>query len=384
MGRRSRRKGRGRPDMSGMQRRAQHSYEHREDSGKFASVFTEDPPFWECTKGEHELAIIPFFVDCDKNGPLRFPDSPLNAPFSDEELSSGSTWDYKLALWVHYDVGINSDAVVCLASVNKKCPICEERKRLMDEEGLDYTDEQVRALSRTKRVYYNVICFDSDKEFEKGIQVWDAPFKSIEGVLSKIATKRDRRTGEFAGKPYYQPDEGWNVFFERIGKGLNTEYDNIEVLQRRKEDEISDEEFDEYYNSSYDLEGLVRIRSYDEIYEMLHGASAAADVAEDEEEDDAPWDADDTGLDVGRRGLRGRGRRARSRHDEDDADTDDDNDTPTADTGRARSGRGKRPACFGVDNNLLDECEDCPEELYDECFRATKKRSSGRSGGRRK
>ena len=371
-----------RPSARGMQRRAKHSYDHRKDSGRFGTIFVEDPPFWDCTEDDHEIAIIPFLVDCDKNGPLRFADSTLNEPFDKEELESGDTWDYKIALWVHYDVGVNSDAVVCLRSANQPCPICEERKRLMDEEDLDYMDEDVRALSASKRVFYNILCFDSDKEFDKGIQVWDAPFKSIEAVLSKIATKENRRTGEYEGKPYYQPEEGWNVAFEREGKRFKTKYENIEVLQRREEDDVSDADWDDYFSKAHDLENLIEIKSYADIYYMLHGVepNGAATPATAAEEKDSRRDkprgrggeraaTTDSKSDAAADSKsRGRGRRASRKQSRDDNADDDAKESNTNDGDDGND--NDKPDCFGLENDMHDRCEACPDDLYDACLKA--------------
>ena len=260
---------RNRPKLNNMKKRSKHSYDHRGQTGKFGTIFVENPPMWSCAPGPHELVIIPYDTMSGQNSEYRKGNSDLNMPFSNEELESGSTWDYKLSVLLHYSMGINEDTVLCLRTIGRRCPICEERERLLREEGLDINSSDIQALTARKRVLYNIVCFDSAEEFDKGIQVWDAPHASIEDELSILVNKRDIRTGEIINRPYFIPEEGWNILFERTGKGLNTEYKYLEIKKRLEKDDFTDSELDELYDSVFNFEDIIEVKEYDVLYEML-------------------------------------------------------------------------------------------------------------------
>ena len=124
-------KKRSRPNVKNMRRRVEHSYDHRGQTGRYGNIYLPDVDIsiWKPGAGEHEFCVIPFFVDCKENS--RFRQNPdLNLPFTEEEIQAGETYDYKLSVLIHTNIGINSDTVLCLRTLNETCPICEERDRV--------------------------------------------------------------------------------------------------------------------------------------------------------------------------------------------------------------------------------------------------------------
>ena len=348
--------GRRGPKLDRMKQRSKHSYEHRGQTGKYGNIYSVDVEKWSCESGDHEIAVIPFNTKATENSPFRKV-SDLNMPFSDDEIAEGETWDYKLTVLIHMNVGVNQDAVLCLRTIGQKCPLCEERNRLLNEEKLDYSDEEVRVLGVSKKCLYNILCFDNDKERDKGIQIWEAPHSSIEDVLSELANKRNRRTGEVEEKPYYQPEEGWNVVFVRVGSGLDTEYRQIEILERRNEDDFSDE-LDQLYEEAYNFEEIIEIKAYDEIVAMA-GLGSVPKETEVERE-------------YSRRGRNKEGGEQEPQESDDSNNGNDDDSLPD---------------CFGVECNMKDECENCPDEIYEDCYKVFEekkkaKANEGRRGSR--
>lgn len=369
---------RNRPKLNNMKKRSKHSYDHRGQTGKFGTIFVENPPMWSCAPGPHELAIVPYDTMSGQNSEYRKGNSDLNMPFSNEELESGSTWDYKLSVLLHYSMGINEDTVLCLRTIGRRCPICEERERLLREEGLDINSSDIQALTARKRVLYNIVCFDSAEEFDKGIQVWDAPHASIEDELSILVNKRDIRTGEIINRPYFIPEEGWNILFERTGKGLNTEYKYLEIKKRLEKDDFTDSELDELYDSVFNFEDIIEVKEYDVLYEMLHGVAPAQSLNDDSSSRHQVTDDDNSDKSIktdDRMESRGRGRRR----------SFNKTDEPDRNVGKQRRGLSKEnerntamvdsnedPPCFGISTNKLDECEDCPVETVDRCWEIMK------------
>ena len=64
-----------------------------------------------------------------------------------------SLW-YRRPFKIHRNIGAEKDSVICLASFGQKCPICEERTRMMNSEGV--TDDS-KALKSSDRHLYVVV-----------------------------------------------------------------------------------------------------------------------------------------------------------------------------------------------------------------------------------
>jgi len=332
-----------RPKVADMDDGMKHSYDHRGDLGKYANIYKEDVETWRPDESEHELAVFPYKLE--ENSVFRLKNPDMNLPFSDEKLKAGEAWSHKLTILIHYSVGVNKDAVVCPRTFREACPICEKRDKLIREDT-EKNKGIIQNLSPAKRAIYNVLIFDSDKELKKGIQIWEAPHSSIEDVLSERCVSM--RTGE---KKYFTiPEENWNVYFEKKGKGLSTEYRRVEIVERRKEDEFSEKELDQLYEMAYNLEELVEYRSYDAIREMLRGTSEIEETVKEE----APWEEEPE------QESRFRGRGDPPASEKEDAIPE------------------QYASCYGIQYNQLDKCEDCPKELWMDCGKEFEKRKNER------
>jgi len=334
-----------RPKIEDMESQVQHTYDHRGETGKFGNIYNTDVESWRVKEGDHEFCIIPYSIA--ENSVFRTKNPDLNPAFSDEKIEAGKAWPHKLSVLIHYGVGVNKDAALCLRTLREACPICEERDRLIKEDEERYKEE-IQDLGPAKRAVYNVVVFDNEKEMQKGIQVYEAPHSSIEDVLSEIWV--NKRTGD---KRYFTlPEEGWNVAFEKRGKGLGTEYRQVQILERRKEDEFTDKELDELYDVAHNLEEIIEIKSHAELKEMAFGSAAAS--KEEKEDRSSRGDRSKTEEEPTNGG------RFRSRREEKVEEKVDE------------SGSGN-PKCFGIKNNLLDECEDCPGDLWKSCAKEVEK-----------
>ena len=92
--------------------------------------------------------IIPYLVSNPKH-PNRNTEEGIAVP--------GSLW-YKRPFRVHRNVGVANDAVICLSSFGKKCPICEYRSK-RQKEGAE--KEELKALNSTQRNLYCIIPIDN-------------------------------------------------------------------------------------------------------------------------------------------------------------------------------------------------------------------------------
>jgi hypothetical protein len=187
--------------------------------------------FWKPEEGEHEICIVPYMI---RENSIFRQTLNFNYCFSEEALREGRAWPYKLSLLIHME---KQEWSICPHTIQQQCPKC-----------------RIDAGGRVKRAVYNIFCFDTEEEKAKGVQIWFAPHSSIEDVLAELHV--DKRTGK---KRFYTiPEEGWNVYFERRGKGLDTEYRQVSIVERREEDQFSEEEYDQLYDQAWDLDEIFR------------------------------------------------------------------------------------------------------------------------------
>lgn len=206
--------------------------------------------FWRCDEGDHDLDIIPYLA-----GP------------NDPDRQEGQ-WTYVLEVYEHRDVGgIEGQAYICMMKTyGKPCPICEHRQQLI-KEGAD--DELIKELrpSRYPRSIYNVLVYDTPKEEEKGVQVWHTSHYLMEMHLIKLAesTRRDIEAGHPPYKYFADPEEGYSVRFNRTGQGYNTRYLAHQLVPRNYSVP------QETLNMAHQLDTLIYIPSYDEVYQAYWG-----------------------------------------------------------------------------------------------------------------
>lgn len=243
-----------------LHQRVQTSYEKREDSGQFKNIFKEEysQKVWKCGEGEHLIDIIPY-----------------PAGNYDPEAKPGDP-TYVLILWVHYAIGVNQDAYVCLArNYNKPCPICEYREEIRRHE--DFNEDLVKELTPKRRSIYNVVVYDTDKETAKGVQIFDSAHWCMEKHLAALA-KIPERGASRAVVPYIyfpDPDEGKTVAFTRKGTKRNTEFLGHKFLDR--DYAIPDE----YLEAAFQLDECIIVCEYEEIQlAFMGGADDSAPVEE--------------------------------------------------------------------------------------------------------
>lgn len=136
------------------------------------------------------------------------------------------TWDvpkhYGIDIWVHYSVGPDSQSYLCLHKMKSEpCPICDELTRARrDREDEDY----IKNLESTKRVLFYMVDRDNEKD---GVQAWASPW-TIDRDITKVSI--DRKTGDVL--PIDDPEDGYDVEFDRTGKGVGTKYVGLAISRR--------------------------------------------------------------------------------------------------------------------------------------------------------
>lgn len=293
--------------------RTEQSEKTRKDSGRFGSFFKQDIPddvqFWNCGKGDHLIDIIPY--EAGEHDPS--PDTNEGDP------------TYLLDIFVHGGVGVNEDQVICPARTYKlPCPICEHQKELRAED--DYDDDLVKSLNPVRRVVYNIVCYDTDKDEDKGVQIWSVAHWHFEKFLTSLA--RNSRTGEL--ETFADLDEGKSIAFEREGTGFkNTSYIGHKFEDRP---EPIPEEFEK---QAFCLDELIELKSYDEIYKLYWQEEVPEQEEGDKQEEEKS----------SRRGSR------RQR--------------PAEDKPKVKDDECPHGGEFGKDLGELNECGNC--EVFEPC-----------------
>lgn len=247
-----------------LQRKTQESYERRDDSGQFKSIFKDEfsNKVWKCNEGDHLLDIIPYFAGANVN-------------LFDRKAQPGDG-TYLLDIWVHYGVGVNQDAYVCPArNYGQPCPICEYREDLRRTEN--YDEDLVKEVTPKRRSIYNILCYDSEKEEAKGVQIFDIAHWFMEKHISSLAKSPSRGPGKSTDSFIFfsDPLEGKSIAFTRKGSKRNTEVLGHKFVDRNYA--IPDAILD----SAFVLDECINIPTYDEIRTAFLG-SGASDVAPEE------------------------------------------------------------------------------------------------------
>jgi len=238
--------------------RQQKGFKRRE--GDNSGIFKEDmkAPLWKCSEGDHILDIIPYVAGA--NDPM---------------VKKGEE-TYVLEVFIHQGIGVDDSSKICLAQTfGAKCPICEKRKELQ-RNGAD--DDIIKRLtpSRYPRSIYNIVCYDSVKEEDKGVQVWHTSNYLMESTLLELAKKPVRAGSKNKVDSFItfaDPDDGKSVVFKRKGTVENTRFVGHRFEDR---DYVIDEELME---QAYCLDELILIPTYEELEEWF------ADVGEEEEDE---------------------------------------------------------------------------------------------------
>lgn len=233
------------------------SYESKDSFGEMADYFKKGVKIKKFfpKAGEHLLDIIPFIAG--KNHPT---------------ISEGKP-AYVLDIWVHRNVGSDGGSYVCLQkNYKQRCPICEHQ-RLMRKEG-SYTDDEIKALDAKRRVVYNVLCYDSQEEISKGVQVFETSHFFMEKHLAELAKRP--KGGGFV--PFAHPEEGKSISWTISKKGQYGEWFGHKFIDR--DEDITDETLEE----AHVLDEIIHIPSVKELEKIVKTAFVPADEEEEDED----------------------------------------------------------------------------------------------------
>jgi hypothetical protein len=185
---------------------------------------------------------------------------------------------YGYDIYVHYDVGPDSQSYLCAAKMkDKPCPICEERKAA--EKDKDADPEYITALKPTKRVLTWVIDRDSE---EDGPLVWSMPW-TVDRDIAALSIHK--KSGEVLCVD--DPDEGYDIEFRRDGTGRKTKYSAMQIQRSDSPLSADEDEANDWLDfiSENPLPDLLNFFEYEYIQNVFAGKKSKSD---DEEEEETP------------------------------------------------------------------------------------------------
>ncbi len=298
-----------------LQQRTKEAFDRKDTSGKFGSYIKDEYKLWDCVASDHKIDIIPYVVG---------PDHPT--------LQEGD-FAFLLDVYRHGNVGSNEDSYVCLSrTFNKSCPICEDQRE--KRRSGEYSDEDLKVLNPSRRTIYNIWVHDNEKEEAKGVQLWEVAQWYFDKHVNARAKKT--KTGELIY--YADPINGKAIEFERKGKGREgTEYLAHNFVDR--DYEIPDE----ILQQAISLDQVIKIPSYEEVYQVHFGKAQVAT----QEEIDVPMAKVPTRLAKPKEEL-----------------PSGSSKLITDEEGCPYGGN------IGADINKYEECNECPK--WDDCSEAEK------------
>lgn len=173
------------------------------------------------------------------------------------------TWEnpehFGLDAHVHYGIGPDNSSYLCLEKMKgEPCPICEERARAEKSGDTEYAAK----LKVSKRVLVWVIDRNQVKE---GPMIWSMAW-TMDRDICKIAV--DKSTGEVL--QIDNPQEGYDLEFERKGTGLKTEYIGIAIARRSTE--LGDDRWLDYV-VAHPLPDALQYYDYAHLLRVFQGGS---------------------------------------------------------------------------------------------------------------
>lgn len=132
-----------------------------------------------------------------------------------------STWDepdWDYTIYSHYSVGADNARYLCLSKMkDEPCPVCEAALKATDEDEKD-------SLSVGK----GAICWVIDRDNEKaGPQLWSIPFTKVRNEIHTRSIDKKTRAPILVD----DPEEGYDIVFNRKGTDKTTQYTGVEVVR---------------------------------------------------------------------------------------------------------------------------------------------------------
>ena len=305
--------------------------------------------------------------------------------------------------YVHKNVGAEDATVLCRQEhFDEPCPVCEDR---LKKRKKGVSDKVWKALFPKKRNLYNIVSYDTKKEFKKGLQLFDVSWYSFEKFLLTLSAGKtvQTRKGEKTQEEilFSDPEEGMSISFDSVPKSFPSG-DQVITFNELTNHAFVDrdgETTEEFLADALCLDDLIIDPGYDEVKAMYSGSSddeggkknkkkkgkkdVEEDEDEDEEEDEEEVEDEDEEEDEEEDDEDEDEEEDDEVEDEDEDDEDEDDEDEDDEDDDEECPHGYE---FGVDTGEKDECDECKN--FDNCLKeseakeAAAKKAKGKAKGK--
>ena len=299
----------------------------RESSGTFKHLLdTSDydkVEFFSLKDGKNYIDILPYEVSSKSH--------PDKIPIGED--------DYKLEVWQHENIGVNDDKILCLKKTyGKKCPICEEQRRLLDG-GDDWNDAGPKALRPKFRVYYNMIDLSESAETDD-IQIFETT--GAEKWFDDLLEKESKAGEETIA--FYDIEDGMTVVCRATEDTFNKrKFNRPERIDFEEREQGYDEDI---YDEVYPLDAMLKIPTYEEVAKIF------LELEDEDVEKSTSRKKKEKAADEPEKKTRKK--KQKKEEPKEDEDSGSAGDCPYGHT-------------FGIDFQNTDACKDCEEDKFESC-----------------
>ena len=144
---------------------------------------------------------------------------------------------YGYDVYVHFGIGPNNSSFLCNKKMkNEKCPICEEL-----EKPEVASNKEITSKIRAKRRVLAALIDRNDEE--NSPKFWACP----PGIDTNFVLQSvDEDTGKIL--KIDRPDKGYDVFFEKEGEKLQTQYKGEKIARKESPIHTDPKIYDNYIN----------------------------------------------------------------------------------------------------------------------------------------
>jgi hypothetical protein len=234
----------------------------KQSSGRYDSFLTDEVSWFKPKSGENVIRLLPWLNAADKD-------------FKALDKKWGNHWGIDII--VHNNVGPDNGAYLCLDKMNgEPCPICDAWRT----DGIDAIKPGDRVLCRL---------IDRNEE-KSGPQVWSMPL----GVSKDIsAVSIDKKGGGLLLIDDWE--EGYDVFFDKEGEKLRTQYKRISLDREASRLAGSEAQEEDWLDQVFDkpLPDLLKFYPAEYLDKVLSGQKEAGGEDEPRERLSRRRDSDD-------------------------------------------------------------------------------------------
>jgi hypothetical protein len=327
-------------------------------------TFPKDVEWAEIRAGreKNEFDIIPFLITQSWFADLlTFSGKKSEAPRGVGYLS------YKFEVPCHRGVGPNNEWWLCLREAfGKPCAMCEDKFAEFDKPKDKQDKDKISSLNASWRCFYNVYDYNVP---ERDIHPFEISYKLFEEpLLEEIELDEDELLCP------WDLEDGRIIEF----KGREKKFGQWEFIEPHSFSFHKRDPYDEgVLKDAFSFDKYLYIPTYDEVAAAYYGVENLGEVgggsdAQPEEQQEPRRARRSRSQDDGQEPKRQRKTREPEQGQEEEQESPSERRSRrrarvSAEDKKEEGGECPVGGKFGYDCNELDECQDCPDEVFDKC-----------------